>query len=180
MTQRTSFAEATIKVLDCLKDGRTLTVGRLAEETELNRRTVEKVIDMLTKLQPTLEKMKLEVTELPRFKSIALKERAGLLSLPDNIQKLIIRTAYFPAPSREIELLAYLHLKGATSPRTAAHVEKTPTVDKALKQGQIKETEGEKIYLTDEGEMVAVGALDLYPELSHLAYPNLPGLPKGK
>jgi hypothetical protein len=92
----------------------------------------------------------------------------GLLNLPENLQKLIIRTAYYPSPSREEEILVYAYTKDASSPEKAIEINESTLVKKLLKQGQLMKSEDRRIYLSDEGKIVAEGALNLYPELKNI------------
>ncbi len=162
---RTSFPEAIRKILDTLsRSEENFTITSLSSSTGLNRRTVEKVLDIVLETQGVLEYKKLSVEKLNKVKMLRMEEKSGLLSLPDNIQKLIIRSAYFPTPSREEEIIVHLYLERAISRKKAIHLEKSNLVGKLIEQGQLAEEQG-KIYLTEEGITVAKGALDLYPEL---------------
>lgn len=53
------------------------------------------------------------------MKIVQLTERTGLLGLPEEPQKLIIRTAYYPTPSREEEILVHTYLMEAKTPEKA-------------------------------------------------------------
>ena len=164
-TERTSFPEAVKTILNKLeKRGEGISITGLARETDLNRRTVEKALSLLEEVQEAFLEKKLDIMKVDRTKVIRFRN-AGLLGLPENIQKLIIRTAYFPAPSREEEILVFMHLKGSASPENAIKVERSKLLAKLLKQGQILESTDGRVYLSDEGQTVAKGALRLYPEL---------------
>jgi len=163
--ERTSFPEAIRKILDTLsKSEENFTITSLSLSTGLNRRTVEKVLDVVLETQGVLEYKKLSVEKLNNIKMLRMEEKSGLLSLPDNIQKLIIRSAYFPTPSREEEIIVHLYLERAISREKAIRLEKSNLVGKLIEQGQLAEEQG-KIYLTEEAITVAKGTLDLYPEL---------------
>ncbi|MCD6537138.1 hypothetical protein J7L18_00790 [Candidatus Bathyarchaeota archaeon] len=172
-TKRTSFPDAVMSILKALKKGDWYSISRLSRETKLNRRTVEKALALLVEVQKELLEKQLDIVDLQKTKMVQLKNRLGLLSLPENVQKLIIRTAYFPAPSREEEVLVYLYLKKALSPETAIKMEKSAVVEKLLKQGQLLEKDDGLIYLSDEGEIVAKGALKIYPELENVIASSL-------
>jgi hypothetical protein len=104
-------------------------------------------------------------------KLIEINEKSGLLDLPETIQNLIIRIVYYPNPSKEETILTHMFLKEAISPEKAISLEKDATVRKLVKQGQVLEIERAlRFYLSDEGKIVAEGALKLYPELKELAY----------
>jgi hypothetical protein len=170
---RTPFPEALMKVLETLKEkGNSFTVSRLALETRLHRRTVEKVVDLLPLLQKYLEESKITIEELNRVKLIRLQRRVGLADLPERTQKLIIRSLYYPEPSQEQMLLVHLLIRNATSPENALKLEGTNIVTKLKRQGQIIEDRG-RFYLSDEGIIVARGTLDLYPELADIASGDL-------
>ena len=167
--ERKSFPEAVRIVLDTLKSGEPYSISRLSREAGLNRRTVEKALGVLKETQTYLLEKKLDITKLGQAILIQLNERSGLLNLPEDLQRLIIRTAYYPAPSREEEILVYLHREDAFSPETAITISKSTLVEKLLKQGQLLETSRGEMraqYLSDEGKIVAEGALKLYPELN--------------
>ena len=166
--ERKSFPESIRIVLDTLKSGEPYSISRLSREAGINRRTVEKALSILEETQTYLLEKRLNITKLGQARLIQLSERSGLLNLPEELQRLIIRTAYYPAPSREEEILVHLYREGAFSPETAITINKSELVQKLLKQGQLLETNKEKMraqYLSDEGKIVAQGALKLYPEL---------------
>jgi len=164
-TKRTSFPDAVTSILNALKKKDWYSISHLSRETNLNRRTVEKALALLEEVQKELLENKLDIVELQKTKIVQLRKKEGLLSLPESLQKLIIKTAYFPVPSREEEVLVYLYLKKALSPETAIKMEKSAIVEKLLKQGQLLEKDDGLIYLSDEGMIVAKGALKIYPEL---------------
>jgi len=166
--ERTSLPEAIKIVLDTLGTGESFSISDLSKQANLNRRTVEKVLEVLETTQKHLLEKKLEITPLKHAKIVQLNERFGLLNLPEELQKLIIKTRYYPTPSREEEILVFAHRQGAFSPENAVKMEKTTLVKKLLKQGQFHETREGKIYLSDEGRIVTEGALKLYPELKTL------------
>lgn len=164
-TQRTSFPAAVRGILNTLeKKGEGISVASLAREADLNRRTVEKALSLLEEVQKAFLEKKLDITTLERTKIVRFRN-TGLLGLPENIQKLIIRTAYFPVPSREEEILVFMHLRNSTSPESAVRIDRSQLLAKLLKQGQVLESTDGRVYLSDEGQTVAKGALKLYPEL---------------
>lgn len=162
---RTSFPEAVKAILDTLEKGGDFSISGLAQATNLNRRTVQKAVALIEEVQRILLERRLEVTELHGAKVVQTKKNLGLLSVPEQIQNLIIRTAFFPTPSREEEILVYAFLKKAISADTAIRKDRSPLIRKLLKQGQLGETEDGRIYLSEEGLFIAKGALSLYPEL---------------
>jgi hypothetical protein len=163
-TSRTSFPEAVKTVLEALKKEKSLSVNALSRETGLNRRTVEKALKLLLDIQPYFQEIKLSSVQSDWRKLVAVSERTGLLELPENTQRLIIRTMYYPNPSEEEIVLIHLLLNEAFSPEKSLSLRKDQTIRKLVDQGQILE-ENKKLYLSDEGKIVAQGALKIYPEL---------------
>lgn len=164
-TERTSFPEAVKTILDKLEErGDGISITRLARETGLNRRTVEKALVLLTEVQEAFLEKKLDVMKVDRTKIVRLRN-TGLLGLPGNIQNLIIRTAYFPTPSREEEILVFMLLRDSVSPESAIRVERSELLEKLLRQEQVLESTDGRVFLSDEGQTVAEGSLKLYPEL---------------
>ena len=166
-SSRTSFPEAVKTVLEALKKEKSLSVNALSRETKLNRRTVEKSLKLLLDIQPYFQEMKLGSIESDWRKLVELKERTGLLGLPENVQRLIIRTIYYPNPSEEEIVLIHLLLNKAFSPEKALSLGKSRAIEKLAKQGQLVQTDG-RLYLSDEGKIVAQGALQIFPELSEM------------
>ena len=162
--ERISFPEAIIRILDTLGKGGSFSITSLAEEAKINRRTVEKAIPVLEHFQKCCSDKRIEIGRVNRMRTVRLTEKTGFLELPESLQKLIIRTAYYPTPSREEEILIYVYSQNATTPEKAITLEKTEMVKKLLKQGQLLEAE-KGICLSDEGQIVVQGALKLYPEL---------------
>lgn len=168
---RTSLPEAVKAVLDTMEKKRELSVNALSQETGLNRRTVEKALGLLLEVQPYFQRRNLRLIEMNHTTVIEINEKSGLLELPENIQRLIIRTAYYPNPSKEEMTLVHMRLKGAISPETAFSLENDAVVRKLVEQGQILRTKRALCHLSDEGKIVADGALKLYPELKELDSP---------
>jgi len=168
---RTSFPEAVKIVLNMMEKKRTLSVNALSQETGLNRRTVEKALGLLLEVQPYFLRKTLRLVEMNHSKLIEVNEKSGLLELPETIQRLIIRTAYYPNPSKEETILIHMCLKEAISPEKALSLDKDATIQRLVKQGQILQVErAPRFYLSEEGKIVAEGALKLYPELKELVY----------
>jgi len=165
---RTSFPEAIKTVLTTLDTGESFSISDLSRQANINRRTLEKTIETLVFMQKYLLKKRLEIIRSRNAKIVQLSERFGLLNLPEELQTLIIKTVYYPSPSREEEILVFAHRQKALSPQTSTKMEKSTLVKKLLKQGQFLETRDGKLYLSDEGRIVAEGVLKLYPELNAL------------
>ena len=168
-TERKSFPEAVRILLDILESGDAYSISQLSRKTDLNRRTVEKALNLLSEAQKYFGERKLEVTEIRHMKIVSFGKKSGLLDLPEELQKLIIRTVYYPNPSREEEILVYVNNQKAFSPERSIKMEESSLVKKLLEQGQLMRalTKG-TVYLSNEGKIVAEGALELYPELKNL------------
>jgi DNA-binding transcriptional regulator YhcF (GntR family) len=164
---RKSFPEAVIKVLEVLKKEGSLSVNALSKEAKVNRRTVEKTLKLLMEIQPYFQEIKVGSVESNWRKLVEVKERTGLLGLPENVQNLIIRTMHYPTPSEQEIILIHLLLSNAFTSEKALHLNRNQTVQQLVKQGQILETDG-KLFLSDEGKIVAEGALQVFPELSEM------------
>ena len=167
-TTRTSFPEAVKIVLKTLKSERSLSVNAISKETGLNRRTVEKSLKLLLEIQPYFQEIKLDSVDSDWRKIVEARARTGLLELPENVQRLIIRTIYYPTPSEEEIVLTHLLLNEANSPDKAIQLTKSQTIRKLVDQGQLLEGKSGKLYLSDEGEIVAQGAVKVYPELKEM------------
>ena len=154
-------------VLETLKSGESFTLNKLTKETGLDFRTVKKVMEFLEKSQSTFLEKKIDVLRSDKLTIIQMKERAGLASLPEHIQHLIIRTAYYPTVSRDEEVLAYLLIHNATNMNSGVYMEKDRTLMELVEAGHVGTKNG-KYYLTSVGKTVAEGALKLYPELKSI------------
>jgi hypothetical protein len=166
-TSRTSFPEAVKTILETLKTEKSLSVNALSKETDLNRRTVEKALKLLIEIQPYFQQIKLNPIGTDWRRLIQVSEKTGLLELPEDVQRLIIRTIYYPNPSEDEIILIHMILNEATSPEKAISLNKSQALQKLIEQGQIVEENG-KEYLSEEGSIVAQGALKLYPELREI------------
>lgn len=164
---RTSFPEAVKIILETLKKEKSLSVNALSRETKLNRRTVEKSLKLLLEIQPYFQEIKLGSVESDWRKLVDVKDRTGLLGLPENVQRLIIRTIYYPNPTEEEIVLIHLLLNEAFSSAKALSLSPSRATQKLVEQGQISEANG-RLHLSDEGKIVAQGALQIYPELSEI------------
>jgi len=167
--ERTSCPQAVSIVLDTLTRAQApCSISHLSRETGLNPRTVKKTLGILLKTQESLKEKRLDITKIGQTTIIQLNKRGGLLNLPEDLQNLIIRTAYYPTPSREEEILVYSYREKAFSAENAIKLDQSSVVKKLVEQGQLIETTKEDkrtYYLSDEGKIVSRGALKLYPEL---------------
>jgi predicted transcriptional regulator len=165
---RTDFPTAVTKALKILKNGESYTQNKLAQKTDLNARTIQKVLSLLGEVQSVLKEKEIDISELDNVKIIRMKEKGGLASLPDSLQKMIIKTLYYPTTSREEEVLAHLLIKNAISKKSAISLPEGKILRELENAEQIVKTGNGKYYLTDIGLMVAKGATELYPELKNI------------
>lgn len=173
VSRRTSLSEGVLKVVATVERARSsggLTIQEITEKGGLNRRTVEKAVELLLALQERLKHQEFKLAEVGRSKLLKVESRMSRFSdLPDDLQKTVIRTLWFPRPSPEQQTIAHLYLKGATREDRAIFMNPVDaTILKLARQGQIM-LRRKKAYLTKEGVIVAKGTLDLYPELVQLA-----------
>ncbi|MFY3740457.1 MAG: putative transcriptional regulator [Candidatus Nitrosomirales archaeon] len=161
---RKDLVTATTIILQTLRSGEPFSLNKLTTETGLNFRTVKKSLEFLETIGSLLNERKIDVLHADRLTLVQMKEKTGLASLPEHVQHLIIKTAYYPTVSREEEILAYLLLHNAVDPRSAISIQKDVTLEKLVEAEHIEEKRA-KYYLTSIGKMVAQGALKLYPEL---------------
>jgi DNA-binding transcriptional regulator YhcF (GntR family) len=166
-SSRTSLDYACKNIFEQLiKEQKYYSVTSLARELKLHRNTVEKCIEMLLVLEKMgLEQYKINLQTVDNKKIIGLEKRTGLLSYPKDIQNLIIRARHFPLPSDESYVLVNLYLKEAKTSKQGVKLNKDKTVEKLIKQGQIKESRNGSLYLSDEGIIIAEGTLDMFPNL---------------
>ena len=166
VTSRTSLVKACESVLQTLvKEEKPYSISGLAKDTKLHRQTVEKCVHLLFRLETKwLENYKIKMIEVDKKRIVALERRVGLLSYPEHIQQMILRTAHFTLPSVETQLVVNLYLKNAISAETGIPVGNDPIVTRLVKQGQLMKS-GNKMYLSDEGITVAKGALKIFPFL---------------
>ena len=161
---RKDFTSAVRIILSKLESGEPYTVNKLTDVTGLNYRTVKKALELLESIQIELESKRLDISHADKMTMVHMKARVGMTSLPDNIQQLIIKTAYYPTPSAEEELLVHLLLHKAVDPASATPLRHFKTLDELVEAEQIESKDG-KYYLSSIGKTVAEGSLKIYPEL---------------
>jgi hypothetical protein len=167
-SNRTSLDEACEQIIRrLLEEQKPYSITGLAKDSQLHRKTVEKAINLLLNLEQNgLDNFRLKILTVDNRKIVTLESRTGLLSYPEDIQRLIIKARHFPLPTPEAYTLVYLYLYGAISPKKAILVRgKKEEVGILLKQGQIRELKKSRYYLTEEGIIVAKGTLQIFPEL---------------
>ena len=87
-----------------------------------------------------------------------------MTSMPANMQKMLIRTSYYPEPDRDDEMLVYLLQKGATKKTSAIQMDSSVILDELVVAEHVVK-KGKKYYLSEMGATTAKGAISLYPEL---------------
>ncbi|PJC50528.1 MAG: hypothetical protein CO032_04330 [Nitrosopumilales archaeon CG_4_9_14_0_2_um_filter_34_16] len=168
MKTRTSIVDALHIVLEVLKSGEPFTLNKLAKESDLNFRTVKKIIDVLQSSHISFSGKQLEVSDLESTTIIQLKEKTGLLLFPESIQNLIIKTNHYPVASRDEEILVHLLLKKATTPENAVYLPEGRMIEELVGAEHVGKI-GNRFYLTEDGRYIAKGALELYPELESIS-----------
>ncbi len=161
---RTDFASATLQIIKTIQNGETYTLNKISETTELNFRTVQKVLKLLEACQTQLESKKINITHLEHATHIQMKPKSGITSMPMHIQKMLIRTSYYPTPDRNEEVLVYLLQNGATKHTSAIQMNSSTILDELVTAEHVIK-KGEKYYLSDMGSITAKGAMSFYPEL---------------
>lgn len=174
LVERTPLPEALNTVIKALerktKSQRPLTLKEISKETGLNPRTVRKTITLLEETKQFLKHRDLQIIRSDAGTLVQAEEKKlKMMELPDDIQRFIIRTKYFPQSSREDEIQVFLYSRKAFNRKSSVLLEDTPVVRKLMKEQRIvKDEDAPKFYLTDIGKMVALGALDIYPELQKI------------
>ena len=166
---RTDFPTAVQKTLKILKSGEAYTQNRLAEETGLNFRTVQKILVLLADVQSCLRDNVIDMTSLNNSRVIRMRERGGLATFPENIQKMIIKSLYHPTASREEEVLVHLSIRNAVSENSAISMPEDTILKKLVDAEHVIKTEDHQYYLSEDGAMISGGALELYPEIKKMS-----------
>lgn len=161
---RTDLATATLQVMETIQDGNEYTLNMISEKTSLNFRTVQKSLRLIEEFQKGFELKKLNIVHLKNATRIQMTPKSGLTSMPINVQKMLIRTSYYPTPSREEEVLVYLSQKGAIDVKSGIGMESSKILEELVNAEHIIK-KGKKFYLSDMGVITAKGAVSLYPEL---------------
>lgn len=161
---RTDLVTATLQVMKTIQDGDEYTLTMISEKTSLNFRTVQKSLRLIEEFQKGFELKKLNIVHLKNVTRIQMTPKSGLTSMPINVQKMLIRTSYYPTPSREEEVLVYLSQKGAIDVKSGIGMESSKILEELVNAEHIIK-KGKKFYLSDMGVITAKGAVSLYPEL---------------
>lgn len=164
---RTDFPSAVQEVLKVLSDGRPYTIARLAQEANLNFRTVKKAIELIEKTQATLQSKRVEVSATSdNHTVIRITEKAGFASLPENIQNMVLKSLY-PSITEEDKVLVGLLKRGAVSEKTAVEMESSTALERLLEAEHVLSS-GTRFYLSKDAQMIAKSALRFYPELKDI------------
>ncbi len=161
---RTDLASATLQIMKTLQNGESYTLNRISRETELNFRTVQKAFKLIEACQEQLESKKINIIHQNHVVHIQMKSKSGITSMPTPIQKMLIRTSYYPAPGRSEELLVYLLQNNATKNSSAIQMNSNKLLDELVAAEHVIK-KGKKYYLSEMGQIAAKGAMSLYPEL---------------
>ncbi len=168
MYTRTDFPTAVQKAFEVLKTGETFTQNQLAERTGLNFRTIQKILIHAQYVQNHLKENEISISESGSYKLIQMQPRSGLASFPENIQKMIIKTMYYPTISDSEEILVHLLLNNAISPSCAITMSPDRTLKKLIDAEYVIQTDDGRYCLTEDGSTIAIGALELYPEIRNI------------
>jgi len=168
---RTDFSTALTKTLEVLKNGEMYTQNKLAQKTDLNSRTIAKILVLLDHVQSVLKENEIDISALENVKVIRMRERSGLATFPENIQKMIIKTIHYPTVSREEEILTHLFLRNATTEKSAVLIPEDSILKELVEAEHVSKTNDGRFYLTVDGGFIAKGALKLYPELQEIRGP---------
>lgn len=87
-----------------------------------------------------------------------------ITSLPENMQKMVIKAIY-PSVTDEEKVLVALLKRGAVSEKTATVLPEEPALARLVDAEHVGKTAASRYYLTRDGALIAKGALSLYPEL---------------
>ena len=162
---RTDFVSATLQIMKIIQNGDEYTLNKISEKTALNFRTVQKALKLLEECQKQLETKKINITHLKNATRIQMKSKVGITSMPIHVQKMLIRTSYYPTPDRDEELLVYLLQHGATEPISAIQMKHGKILDELITAEYVIK-KGRKYFLSEMGTIAAKGAISLYPELA--------------
>ncbi len=161
---RTDLASATLQIMKTLQNGESYTLNKISRETELNFRTVQKVFKLIEAFQEQLESKKINIIRQNHVIRIQMKSKSGITSMPTPIQKMLIRTSYYPTPGRNEELLVYLLQNNATKNSSAIQMNSNKLLDELVAAEHVIK-KGKKYHLSEMGQIAAKGAMSLYPEL---------------
>lgn len=161
---RMSLDEAVKMILDNLPEDST-TPYQLSKNLNLNWKTVVKAVKIIEKIQRSCFEEGRRLVLERVGKNYVIRTFGNLGGLTPEQRLEYVRRKYFPEPETSDLLFAELLRRDATSPEKAVAIQRDALVSRFLRQGQFAETPEGKIYLTDEGILVAEGTLDLYPEL---------------
>jgi len=161
---RTDLTSATIQIMETIQNGEPYTLNKISEKTKINFRTVQKALVMIEEFQKMTESKKINISHLGNSTHIQMKTKSGITSMPMHVQKMLMRTSYYPTPDRNEEVLVYLLQNDATKQTSAIQMNPSVILDELVAAEHIIKR-GKKYYLSDMGAITAKGAVSLYPEL---------------
>ena len=161
---RTDLSKATLQIMKTIQNGESYTLNKISKKTELNFRTVQKALALIEACQKQLESKKINIIHMDHATHIQMKTKSGITSMPLNIQKMLLRTSYYPTPDRNEEVLVYLLQNNAIKNTSAIPMGSSTILDELVTAEHIIK-KGRKYHLSEMGVITAKGAVSLYPEL---------------
>lgn len=111
---RTDLSKATLQIMKTIQNGEIYTLNKISEKTELNFRTVQKALALIEACQKQLESKKINITHTDHATHIQMKAKSGITSMPLNIQKMLMRTSYYPTPDLWVDRTACSNIAVST------------------------------------------------------------------
>lgn len=121
-----------------------------------------------------LSSQAVEVVEDAMSRHGATAER-GWKSLPDSARFSLIKSEYYPVPTRNAWIMARLLAEGATDRGSAARMPEDDGMRELVGTGHVGAVGGGRFYLSDEGASLAQGVLSMYPEIGRPAFSRFGG-----
>ena len=122
----------------------------ISSRTGLSARAVEVVKDAMSRHGATAEQ--------------------GWKSLPDSARFSLIKSEYYPVPTRNAWIMARLLAEGATDRATAARMPVDDGMRELVGAGHVDAAGGGRFYLSGEGASLAQGVMSMYPEIGWPAF----------
>lgn len=99
----------------------------------------------------------------------------GWKSLPDSARFSLIKSEYYPVPTRNAWIMARLLAEGATDRGSAVRMPEDDGMRELVGFGRVGAAEGGRFYLSAEGASLAQGVLSMYPEIGWPAFSRFGG-----
>jgi len=165
--KRLSLDEAQKEILNMLPLDHPMSINEF-KNTQMQSgswQTIHKAISLIIEIQKHFleENIVLDVKK-ERNRYILSTRLGNILSLPVEERVRYVRQKYFPQPMQEDVLLVELFRRNAITKEKAIQLKEDKITEKLLNQEKIDKI-NQKIFLTEEGMMVAKGLIKLYPEL---------------